>query len=161
MLYANVATKELAAGIRAYAPAVPLWSDNASKGRWISLPPGTTIDRSDPTEWIFPVGTKVWKEFSRDGIRVETRLFQKVQAGFWVRATYAWNADDTDATRRAPRHPRWDRAATPERGSRPARNNSAATEPCDAFRASACHDEAHGQQTYPKRWRSFGSTSSP
>jgi hypothetical protein len=97
-LYSDIAAKTVAAGIRAYAPAVPLWADYATKQRWISLPPGTTIDATDPSEWIFPVGTKVWKEFSRDGKRVETRLFQKVQAGFWVRATYAWNGDDSDAT---------------------------------------------------------------
>jgi hypothetical protein len=97
-LYSDIATKVLAAGVRAYAPAVPLWADYATKQRWIQLPPGTKIDASDPNEWVFPAGTKVWKEFSRDGKRVETRLFQKVETGFWVRTTYAWNADDTDGT---------------------------------------------------------------
>ena len=96
-LYANLASKELAAGVRAYAPAVPLWSDYADKERWIALPAGTTIDRSDPEEWIFPIGTKVWKQFSRNGHRVETRLFQKTDANFWVRTTYAWDADETAA----------------------------------------------------------------
>jgi hypothetical protein len=97
-LYTDVASKTLAAGVRAYAPAVPLWSDGADKGRWIYLPPGTQIDATDPNEWVFPVGTKAWKQFSRDGKRVETRLWQKVQAGYWVRTTYAWNADETAAT---------------------------------------------------------------
>ncbi len=96
-LYSDIANKVIADGVRAYAPAVPLWADYATKQRWILLPPGTKIDATDPSEWIFPVGTKVWKEFSRDGKRVETRLFQKVQTGFWVRTTYAWNANDTDA----------------------------------------------------------------
>ena len=96
-LYSDIANKVIADGVRAYAPAVPLWADFATKQRWIFLPPGTKIDATDPSEWIFPVGTKVWKEFSRDGKRVETRLFQKVQTGFWARTTYAWNADDTDA----------------------------------------------------------------
>lgn len=31
------------------------------KQRWISLPEGEVIDNSDPNEWIFPIGTKVWK----------------------------------------------------------------------------------------------------
>ena len=97
-LYSDVAAKALAVGVRAYAPATPLWADYATKQRWIALPVGTKIDASNPNEWIFPVGTKLWKEFSRDGRRVETRLFQKVQTGFWVRAPYAWNADDTEAT---------------------------------------------------------------
>jgi hypothetical protein len=96
-LYANIATKEIATGIREYAPAVPLWADNATKVRWIYLPPGTTIDTTDPSEWTFPVGTKIWKEFSKDGKRVETRLFQKVQTGYWVYTTYAWNAGETAA----------------------------------------------------------------
>ncbi len=97
-LYANLVTNELARGVRAYAPAVPLWADTADKQRWIWIPPGTTIDRTDPNEWVFPVGTKVWKEFDRDGIRVETRLFQKTEVGYWVRTTYAWNSALTAAT---------------------------------------------------------------
>src|ERR1700722_4317581 len=100
-LYADIATKTLAAGVRFYQPAVPLWSDNAEKARWIQLPPGTQIDASDPNEWTFPVGTKVWKEFSKNGKRVETRLFQKVDSGppaIWAHATYAWNADESAAT---------------------------------------------------------------
>jgi hypothetical protein len=99
-LYADIATKTLAPGVRFYQPAVPLWSDNAQKARWIELPPGTTIDASNPSEWTFPVGTKVWKEFSKNGKRIETRLFQKVGSGppsYWVHATYAWNADESAA----------------------------------------------------------------
>ncbi|MGH7434372.1 MAG: hypothetical protein ACRENE_01720 [Polyangiaceae bacterium] len=90
--------KVLAPGMRPYAPAVALWADFATKERWIYLPPGTTIDNSDPNEWKFPVGTKVFKEFSRDGKRVETRLWWKTQPNYWVRATYAWSADDKTAT---------------------------------------------------------------
>ncbi len=97
-LYADVATKHIAEGVRPYAPAVPLWADTASKNRWIFLPPGTQIDATDSSEWIFPVGTKVWKEFSRDGKRVETRFFEKTQPGYWDRATYAWTDDETAAT---------------------------------------------------------------
>ena len=98
-LYTNIATKTLVPEARAYTPAVPLWSDGASKQRWISLPAGQKIDNSTADEWIFPVGTKVWKEFSKDGKRVETRLWQKVSATYWVDATYAWNADESAATR--------------------------------------------------------------
>jgi hypothetical protein len=100
-LYADIVGKTLAPGVRSYQPAVPLWSDGAQKARWIQLPPGTTIDVTDPNEWTFPVGTKIWKEFSRNGSRVETRLFQKVGNGpppYWVHATYAWNADESEAT---------------------------------------------------------------
>jgi hypothetical protein len=99
-LYSDIASKTLAPGVQFYQPAVPLWSDNAQKMRWIQLPPGTQIDASNPNEWLFPVGTKVWKEFSKDGKRVETRLFQKLDSGpppYWVHATYAWNADESAA----------------------------------------------------------------
>ena len=99
-LYADIANKFLAPQVRSYLPAVPLWSDGAQKARWIQLPAGTQIDAINPNEWTFPVGTKVWKEFSRNGKRVETRLFQKVDSGpppYWVHATYAWNADESEA----------------------------------------------------------------
>jgi hypothetical protein len=96
-LYANLKTKKLAKGVFAYAPAVALWSDGAEKQRWIQIPTGKVIDATDPNEWQFPIGTKVWKEFARNGKRVETRLWQKVLSDYWVRATYRWNDDDTQA----------------------------------------------------------------
>lgn len=97
-LYSDFAKKTIAPNARPYTPAVPLWSDSAEKQRWIELPTGQRIDRSDPNEWVFPVGTKVFKQFSYGGRRVETRLFQKVAGNEWVHATYAWNATET-ATR--------------------------------------------------------------
>jgi hypothetical protein len=97
-LFTNVATKEIAPGIVPYAPAVALWADTAEKQRWIYLPPGTTIDTTVPDEWTFPVGTKVWKQFTRNGILVETRLFEKTQPNYWAYGTYAWNDAGTEAT---------------------------------------------------------------
>jgi len=97
-LYSDFATKQVAPGALAYTPANPLWSDGAQKSRWILLPPNTQIDISNPNEWVFPVGTKLFKEFRVDGKRVETRLFEKVKTAFWNYGTYAWNADDSAAT---------------------------------------------------------------
>ena len=97
-LYSNIVAKTIAPGIEAYTPALSLWADGATKQRWIFLPAGMKIDNSNPNEWVFPVGTKVWKEFSRDGIRVETRLWQKVSATYWVDTTYQWSADESAAT---------------------------------------------------------------
>jgi hypothetical protein len=97
-LYADFAAKRVAADAMEYTPATPLWSDGAQKQRWILLPPHTQIDISNPSEWKFPVGTKLFKEFRVEGHRVETRLFQKVDAGFWNYATYAWNGDESSAT---------------------------------------------------------------
>ncbi len=97
-LYTDVVKKTLAPQVRAYAPAVPLWADGSGKQRWIYLPPGTKIDTTNPEEWTFPVGTRVWKEFSRDGLRVETRFFEKLAANDWAYGTYQWNAGATTAT---------------------------------------------------------------
>jgi hypothetical protein len=87
----------IAADVRAYTPRWPLWSDGAEKKRWIWLPPGTQIDTTDMNAWKFPDGTKLWKEFSKDGVRLETRLFTKVAEGDWFRVAYAWNEAQTEA----------------------------------------------------------------
>lgn len=79
----------------AYAPQYPLWTDGATKARWIHLP--MAIDGRDETGWVFPVGTKAWKEFAFGGRKVETRLLWKTGPGTWVFASYAWNEAQTDA----------------------------------------------------------------
>jgi hypothetical protein len=94
-LYADFASQTLSPNAKSYAPAVPLWSDGATKERWIELPAGQTIDVTDPNEWVFPIGTKVFKQFTYEGKRVETRMFEKTAPNFWVHATYAWNATET------------------------------------------------------------------
>jgi hypothetical protein len=96
-LYANIDAKLTAPGVFPYAPAVPLWSDGAQKQRWIHLPPGGVIDNSNPSEWVFPIGTRLWKEFSKEGRRIETRLWQKVHDNYWVDAAYVWNSDESAA----------------------------------------------------------------
>lgn len=76
-LYTDWSAKTLAPSVQAYTPAFTLYSDGASKARFISLPAGGQIDTSDLDNWVFPVGTKIWKEFSVGGVRVETRLAWK------------------------------------------------------------------------------------
>jgi len=98
-LYADVERKIIADDMRYFAPAVPLWSDGSGKQRWVYLPEGTVIDASDPDEWVFPVGTKFFKEFRVNGRRVETRIFQKLREDRWARATYEWDERETRATR--------------------------------------------------------------
>jgi hypothetical protein len=95
-LYADIASGALAGDVAAYTPQFPLWSDGADKRRWIWLPPGTQIDSSDMDEWVFPNGTKVWKEFSASGVRIETRLLER-RGDDWIALAYAWNADGSDA----------------------------------------------------------------
>ena len=81
----------------AFTPSYPLWSDGASKRRWIALPPGVGIDRTQPDAWDFPPGTRLWKEFGF-GRAVETRLLERLADGRWRYATYIWNAEGTRAT---------------------------------------------------------------
>src|SRR5690606_23060146 len=97
--YADFEARELAPGVRPYRPAYELWSDGADKARWIALPEGATIDTSDMDFWEFPAGTRLWKEFSRDGRRIETRLLSKTGSSptDWYMMAYAWTADEREA----------------------------------------------------------------
>lgn len=98
-LYSDIATKTVATGNVPYLPGVQLWSDGAQKQRWLNLPPNTTIDVTDMNDWVFPVGTKAWKEFKLLGSRIETRVFWKRGPNDWTWATYAWANDESEATR--------------------------------------------------------------
>lgn len=82
---------------RSFTPQYPLWSDGLEKLRWMYLPAGTSIDASDPYRWEYPTGTKFWKEFRKDGRRIETRVSWKVSRTRWELAAYVWNAQETDA----------------------------------------------------------------
>jgi hypothetical protein len=91
-LYQDVRRDVLAADVLPFRPRFELWSDGATKRRWLRLPPGASIDATDPDDWRFPVGTKVWKEFARGDVRIETRLLEKVGPGDrdWVGQSYLW-----------------------------------------------------------------------
>lgn len=87
---------QLADGVHAFAPQHALWSDGASKRRWIRLPRGSRIDARQVDAWRFPVGTELWKEFGH-GSAVETRYMRLLPGGRWVFASYRWRADGSDA----------------------------------------------------------------
>lgn len=91
------ATAEPRGDLMPFAPQYPLWTDGAAKRRWIWLPPGSAIDASDPDAWVFPVGTKLWKEFAQDGRRIETRCIERLADGSWRFATYVWDGDQRRA----------------------------------------------------------------
>jgi hypothetical protein len=95
-LFAPGSTREVRAGVITFSPQYPLWSDGATKRRWIALPEGSFIDAKNPDAWEFPAGTKLWKEFSV-GRAVETRLIERLKDGSWRFASYVWNADGSDA----------------------------------------------------------------
>jgi len=78
-----------------FSPQYPLWTDGATKRRWMHLPKGTWIDASNPDAWEFPVGTRIWKEF-RFHRRAETRFIERTPGG-WQFAAYAWNEDESAA----------------------------------------------------------------
>jgi hypothetical protein len=98
-MYADIASKRLAADLIAFEPAYPLWSDGAEKRRWLRLPAGTRIDSSDMDHWRFPVGSMVFKEFTLAGRRIETRVIARTGEGehdYWLGA-FVWNEDESDA----------------------------------------------------------------
>lgn len=97
-LYADTAGVVIDARNRPFTPQYPLWSDGATKRRWVRLPDGASIDARDPDRWDFPVGTTFWKEFAFGGRKVETRMFRKVATDRWDFASYAWQDDQRDAT---------------------------------------------------------------
>ncbi|MEE8057731.1 MAG: hypothetical protein V3T17_07855 [Pseudomonadales bacterium] len=111
-LYSSISSYNVSNELNAFTPNYPLWSDSADKSRWIHLPPGTKINTNDPDRWVFPVGTQFFKEFRKkvthpDGtvgeIRVETRHLMKIKSAeglenAWSIASYAWQADQKDAT---------------------------------------------------------------
>jgi len=97
-LFVARSTTQVLADVLAFTPQYPLWSDGADKRRWIRLPAGTAIDATAPDAWQFPPGTRLWKEFSHDGRRVETRYIERTRAGRWRYATYVWDAQGDDAT---------------------------------------------------------------
>lgn len=80
----------------AISPQYPLWSDGARKRRWLSIPQGAQIDASDPDRWVFPVGTRAWKEFGYSQ-PIETRMIERLESGQWRYLTYVWNAEGSEA----------------------------------------------------------------
>ena len=96
-LYAGRGTAAVDARNLPFSPQYPLWTDGATKARWIFIPDGSTIDTTDPVRWKFPVGTKLWKEFAFGGKKVETRMVWKAGEDAWVFAAYVWNDEQTEA----------------------------------------------------------------
>ena len=96
-LFESGSIERIRAANEAFTPQFPLWTDGQSKRRWLYLPPGSAVDKSDPDRWEFPRGTRAWKEFSDAG-RIETRFIERLADGTWRFATYAWNSARTEAT---------------------------------------------------------------
>jgi hypothetical protein len=98
-LFSDMKRETLGAGVRYYEPKYVLWSDGATKRRWLSLPDGAPIDTSDMDFWTYPIGTTAWKEFTRGSVRVETRMLRKdgPNPTDWTMIAYQWKDDQSDA----------------------------------------------------------------
>ncbi len=103
-LYEDIVTGSIHPAVREFQPQFQLWADGADKRRWAYIPECDTVDTSDINHWQFPVGTRFFKEFSRDGVRLETRIMSRTGGGLrdWAMASYAWNEDQTEAVRVGP-----------------------------------------------------------
>ena len=100
-LFADAGARTPNAGLTPYALNTPLFSDYATKHRFVFMPKGTHAEYRATGVVEFPVGTVLVKTFaypaSGGGERfIETRLLVR-QAGGWVPNTYVWNAAQTDA----------------------------------------------------------------
>jgi uncharacterized repeat protein (TIGR03806 family) len=111
-IFSNLATLAPAAGVIPYDVNSPLWSDGATKKRWIALPnngapydAAETIAFASSSPWRFPAGTVFIKHFelpidARDPLhvrRLETRLLVLDSTGGIYGVTYKWRADNSDA----------------------------------------------------------------
>jgi len=123
-LFASTRDHRPAPGLIPYSVNAQLWSDHATKERYLALPANSQIEYNTveypqpapgaPRGWHFPDGTVLVKTFFLEmergnpasRRRLETRLlhFQKMpgteEVGdqFWRGYTYEWNDDQTDAT---------------------------------------------------------------
>jgi uncharacterized repeat protein (TIGR03806 family) len=96
---------EAAPGFVPYDVAAPLWSDGATKQRWISVPDGAALGYSEAGSWSFPEGTVLVKHFDlaldagnpAETRRLETRLLVHGAGDTYYGVTYRWNAEGTDA----------------------------------------------------------------
>jgi mono/diheme cytochrome c family protein len=91
-LFADPDCAYLAEGIYEYEPQYALWSDGAVKWRFIYLPPNSWIDTTNPDRWVFPIGTRLYKTFVREGVMMETRIIERWEDG-WTLTSYAWLPD--------------------------------------------------------------------
>ncbi|HKO93669.1 MAG TPA: hypothetical protein VJU61_21095 [Polyangiaceae bacterium] len=98
-IYADLDSRTLAGGLRSFAPSFVLWSDGAEKQRWLALPSSSQIDTSEMNRWQFPIGTRAVKQFSLNGVPLETRLVERYGLGrddYWMGA-FVWREDQSDA----------------------------------------------------------------
>ncbi len=110
-VFTNLTTLTPSPGMIPVAPASPLWSDNASKHRWMVIPndgvrnePSEKIVFSENDPWSFPIGSVFVKHFElpvsaadpSSVYRLETRFLVHSEDGYYA-FTYKWNDEGTEA----------------------------------------------------------------
>ncbi len=101
--FTNARMQSPSAGVHPYALNTPLWSDGATKLRFIYLPEGTQLAADGEGLLKFPVGAAIIKTFAfgegeaEDRRLIETRVLLH-RADGWVALPYRWNAEQTEAT---------------------------------------------------------------
>ncbi len=100
-LFSNMSKLTPNPGLIEYDVNAPLWSDGASKKRWIGIPDNTKIQVQQDGTLLLPIGSVIVKQFYLDTgatapTRVETRVLIHEKQG-WSGYTYRWNAAQTDA----------------------------------------------------------------
>jgi uncharacterized repeat protein (TIGR03806 family) len=103
--FSDLAQLTAAPGLLPYDLQAPLWSDGASKQRWISLPELGSVRTAQDAPWKVPEGTVLVKQFEMSlderqpdqHRRLETRLLVAAPGGSFYGVTYRWNAAQTDA----------------------------------------------------------------
>lgn len=84
-----------APGLIEYSVNHGFWSDGTTKRRWLSIPENETINFSE-SQWSFPNGTILVKQFAFGTTQIETRVMQKANDR-WTGLSYEWQADGEDA----------------------------------------------------------------
>ena len=103
LFVANTPSLQPSQRVIPYDLNTPLFSDYASKYRFVWMPPGTSASYNDNGVFDFPIGTILAKSFAFPSEAnpnkerfIETRLLVHTKSG-WVGLPYIWNADQTEA----------------------------------------------------------------
>lgn len=86
-----------ASGVLPFEVNSPLWSDGASKERFLALPDGKQIHIEANGDWTLPIGSVLIKHFRLGGRLIETRFLVRHTDGDWSGYTYEWSEDQSDA----------------------------------------------------------------
>lgn len=86
-----------ASGVLPFEVNSPLWSDGASKERFLALPDGKQIHIEANGDWTLPIGSVLIKHFRLGGRLIETRFLVRHTDGDWSGYTYEWAEDQSDA----------------------------------------------------------------